>query len=87
MVYIDRETIGQGEEIPENCSIIECDNVQGGYLAERELIIKGARNITVVMLRTEMSTTQKRLLGFQMALKEAGMTWRECPGSKLWSLL
>lgn len=81
IVYIDRDPKGQGEDIPENYSIIECDNVQGGYLAGHELITKGARNITFVKLRAEMSTTRKRLLGFQQALKEAGMTWRECQES------
>lgn len=80
IVYIDRDPGEKCSDIPEKYIMIECDNVQGGYLAGHELIAKGAQNLSFVMLSTEMSTTRKRLLGFQQALEEAGIVLKESQG-------
>lgn len=74
-VYIDRDPRNTKPELGDEFELIECDNIQGGYLAGRELIEKGARNIAYVCYNRELSTIRKRLQGFEMALKESGMEY------------
>lgn len=72
-VYIDRDPHITKTEVNDNYVMIECDNVQGGYLAGRELVKKGARNIAYVCYGKELSTIKKRIQGCNSALQEAGI--------------
>lgn len=69
IVFIDRDPRDNHPGI-EDYALFECDNIQGGYLAGCELAEKGAKNIAYVCFNTEFSTTKKRLMGFEKALKE-----------------
>ena len=73
-VYIDRDPRDmKREEKPgseENYATIECDNIQGGYLAGQELACKGAKKIAYVCYGGTLSTIKKRLQGFKEALAE-----------------
>ena len=73
-VYIDRDPRDmKREEKPgseENYAMIECDNIQGGYLAGQELACKGAKKIAYVCYGGTLSTIKKRLQGFKEALAE-----------------
>lgn len=59
-------------ELDENYAMIECDNIQGGYLAGQELVKKGSKKIGFVCYGGEFSTTKKRIQGLKRALEEAG---------------
>lgn len=72
-IYIDRDPREVNADLDDNYVMIECDNIQGGYLAGRELVQKGARNMAVVCHNQNLSTIKKRIQGFCSALKEAGM--------------
>lgn len=73
-VYIDRDPRDMKREgqtgTEENYAMIECDNIQGGYLAGQELARKGARKIAYVCYGGTLSTIKKRLQGFKKALAE-----------------
>ena len=73
-IYIDRAPAeikrGEKHKVEENYAMIECDNIQGGYLAGQELARKGARKIAYVCYGETLPTIQKRLKGFQTALSE-----------------
>lgn len=79
-VYIDRDPRNTKPELKDDFELIECDNIQGGYLAGRELIGKGAKKITFVRFDIGLSTDKKRLQGFQKALEEAGMEFNPDAG-------
>ena len=53
------------------------DNRQAGGLATRYLIERGHRNIAYIGGRENCLIRQQRLLGYQAALKQYGMPWRE----------
>ncbi|MDO4260858.1 MAG: LacI family DNA-binding transcriptional regulator [Eubacteriales bacterium] len=72
-VYIDRDPRDMETELDENYVMIECDNMQGGYLAGEELAKKGARRIAYVCYGGTLSTVKKRIEGFQHAMEEAGI--------------
>ena len=72
-VYIDRDPRNTKPELEDDFELIECDNIQGGYLAGKELLEKGAKKIAYVCFNPELSTIQKRLQGFEMALQEVGL--------------
>lgn len=72
-VYIDRDPRDMKTELDDNYAMIECDNIQGGYLAGQELVKKGARKIAYVCYGGNLSTTKKRIQGCRAALQEAGL--------------
>lgn len=76
-VYIDRdpkdmERTGM-QDSEESYVMIECDNVNGGYLAGQELAKKGARKIAYVCYGETLSTIKRRIHGFKKALSEYGI--------------
>lgn len=72
-VYLDR--------IPENikytgqCISVESDHEQGGYIATKELIKQGCRNVGIVLHDAEISTKahEMRYIGYKRALEEANI--------------
>lgn len=58
---------------------VGCDNVKGGYLATSHLLRQGYRRIALLgrMPRTEAAGLAMRLLGYQDALEEYGIEFRE----------
>lgn len=72
-VYIDRDPRETQIKPAQNYAMIECDNIQGGYLAGQELVKKGARKIAYVCFNSTLSTIKKRIQGFEEALREAGI--------------
>ena len=70
-VYIDRDPRDTRKNLDENYAMIECDNIQGGYLAGQELARKGYRKIAYVCFNRTLSTIKKRIQGFLTALEEA----------------
>ncbi len=74
-VYIDRDPRNTCPELEDDFELIECDNIQGGYLAGRELARKSAGKIAYVCYNRNLSTVKKRLQGFEQALKEAGLSY------------
>ncbi|HIS07598.1 MAG TPA: substrate-binding domain-containing protein, partial [Candidatus Choladocola avistercoris] len=74
-VFIDRDPRDTQINLDENYAMIECDNIQGGYLAGQELVRKGARKIAYVCYDQTLSTVKKRIQGFRSALQEAGVAF------------
>lgn len=74
-VYIDRDPRNTRPELEDDFELIECDNIQGGYLAGRELAEKSTGKIGYVCYNKNLSTVKKRLQGFHEALKEAGLSF------------
>lgn len=72
-VYIDRDPRDTRTNLDENYAMIECDNIQGGYLAGQELARKGSRKIAYVCFGKTLSTVKKRIQGFLSALQDAGI--------------
>lgn len=72
-VYVDRDPRSTRPDMKDNFELIECDNIQGGYLAGKELVEKGARNLMYVCYNPDLPTNIKRILGFRQALEEAGV--------------
>lgn len=68
-VFIDRFP----DEIHENYCLISSDNIQGGYLATKELIDRGCRNILLVTSRKQISAYMDRFEGYVRALMQGGM--------------
>lgn len=60
-------------ESQENFSLVSSDNVQGGYLATRELLEQGCRKILLLTGHDHVSGYQDRRRGYVQALREAGM--------------
>ena len=75
-VYIDRDP---RDSIPDfdDYAMVECDNIQGGYLAGMELIEQGCRHICLASYPFFISTHRKRLQGFRQAMEEAGIDFPE----------
>ncbi|MGM9668338.1 MAG: LacI family DNA-binding transcriptional regulator [Faecousia sp.] len=55
-----------------NYNLVSSDNVQGGYIATRELLDQGCRKILIMTGREHVSGYRERLQGYQKALREAG---------------
>ncbi|MGF7141829.1 LacI family transcriptional regulator [Anaerotaenia torta] len=53
--------------------IIESDNVQGGYLATRELLDKGCRKIIMLTDYRRLSSQKARIEGYEKAHRESGI--------------
>lgn len=70
VVYIDRA--------PRNARmLILSDNEEGGYLAARELLVKGCARILLLRDVRGAATIRFRKEGYKRALKEWGIPWRE----------
>lgn len=67
-VFIDRSASDVSDAI-----VIESDNLQGGYLATKELIQHGCRRIALVRDKRNISTQTNRQAGYEKALTEAGI--------------
>jgi len=65
-IFIDRSL---SEET--NCITIESDNVQGGYLATRELIENNCKKIVLIRDKRNISTVEDRHKGYRNAFLEA----------------
>lgn len=76
-VYIDRAPIDRELEEDDYFVMIECDNFNGGYLAGRELIKKGAGKICFIVDNRDVSTHRERLKGLRKALAEEGLSLEE----------
>ncbi|MBR2528604.1 MAG: LacI family DNA-binding transcriptional regulator [Blautia sp.] len=73
IVYVDRDPRDAQDMTEENYTLIECDNIQGGYLAGEELIRKGCRHIAYIVFDQTVSTHRKRLQGLRSALSKADL--------------
>lgn len=69
-IYIDRIP----EHTKKNSFKISSDNAQGGYLAARELLDCGCRNILMITSRKRVCAYTERQEGYTKALLEAGMS-------------
>ncbi|MFZ7130854.1 MAG: LacI family DNA-binding transcriptional regulator [Eubacteriales bacterium] len=67
-VFIDRILNDETDAV-----FIESDNVQGGYLATKELIEHHCKNILLVRDKRSISPPEKRQEGYVKALKEANI--------------
>lgn len=76
-LYIDRDPRDIQIKLSEEHAMIECDNIQGGYLAGRELLQKGVRNPRVVGYNVNLSTIRKRIDGFRKAFEDAEIALSE----------
>ncbi|MDO4633698.1 MAG: LacI family DNA-binding transcriptional regulator [Eubacteriales bacterium] len=79
-VYIDRDPRNSIPDMQKNFELIESDNIQGGYLAGKELAKKGVKNATYICFNRGMSTVKKRLSGFISALEDYGVNYHEDHG-------
>ncbi len=68
-VFIDRVP----DKALGNYCTVESDNVQGGYLATKELLDCGCKNILLLTSRKKISGYADRFEGYVKALLEAGM--------------
>ncbi len=68
-VYIDRIPAEPGQ----NDCMITSDNVEGGYLATKELLEQGARRILFMTSRRRVSCYAERFEGYCKALREFGL--------------
>lgn len=57
--------------------IVESDNLNGGYLAGKELVESGAKRILVLRDYRDLSVVTDRCKGFERALQEAGLEMQE----------
>lgn len=71
-IYVDRDPRNTTPDLENDFELIECDNIQGGYLAGKELTEKGCRRAAYVCFNEALSTIRKRRQGFEKALEEAG---------------
>lgn len=67
-VYIDRNPSNQ-----ENSMVIESDNIQGGYIATKELINNNCKKILLIRDCRTISTQENRYLGYKKALAESNI--------------
>ncbi|MBQ9210477.1 MAG: LacI family DNA-binding transcriptional regulator [Clostridia bacterium] len=76
VIYIDRHP---GNSVSEKDNIIiESDNRMGGYIATKELIERGCKNVVCVSFHREISAHENRILGYLDAVREAGLPERVC---------
>lgn len=68
-IYIDRIP----EHTQKNTFMLSSDNIQGGYLAAKELLDCGCRKILVVTSRRRVSAYTERLEGCKKAIAERGL--------------
>lgn len=67
-VYIDRKPSNET-----NAIVITSDNFQGGYLATKELIENGCKDIIILRDSRQISPQQDRYLGYKKAIEEANI--------------
>ena len=71
-IYLDR-SVRSGDQEERESLCISSDNRRGGYLAARELIDRGCRNLCIVCFSKQPVKGNFRFLGYSDALSEAGM--------------
>jgi LacI family transcriptional regulator len=74
-VFIDRTPVTSLKD--NQYILIESDNIQGGYLATKELLDKGCRNVIMLTDRRRLSSQADRIKGYQKAHEEAGIPFPE----------
>lgn len=57
--------------------LVQSDNVRAGYMLARHLIEQGAKRLAFLTLPQSGSATLERILGFSLAVREAGLKWSE----------
>lgn len=75
-VYIDR-SVQKPDQGMEDAPIISSDSRHGAYLATRELVEKGCRNICIVCFSKQSVEKNLRFLGYVDAMKETGFPVKE----------
>ena len=73
MTGILRRTLLVDQSRRENDVIVTSDNVEGGYLAGKELLEQGCVRPVIVTSRRSVSCYEDRKKGFDRALDEAGI--------------
>lgn len=71
-VFIDRTPVSEDPE--KHYIFIESDNVQGGYLATKELLDRGCRKIVLLADKRRLSSQAARIEGYRKAHAEAEVT-------------
>lgn len=71
IVVFDREV--EGLRVP----LVLCDNQEGGRAATEYLLRLGRKNIAFISGKRGVSTSWERLVGYQKALEESGVGFRE----------
>jgi LacI family transcriptional regulator len=74
-VFIDRTPVVQSSD--EQYIVIESDNIQGGYLATKELLDQGCRRIVMLTDKRRLSSQTDRIEGYRKAHQEAGVPTEE----------
>ena len=74
IVYVDRDPRDQKDPAEFNYTLVECDNIEGGYLAGKELTEKGCRKIAYIVYDITVSNHKKRFQGLRDALQERGVS-------------
>lgn len=69
MVFIDRFP----KEAQEHDCMISSDNIEGGFLATKELLDQGCRNILIMTSRKPISVYTDRFEGYVRALTKSGL--------------
>ena len=69
MVFIDRFP----RQAQENDCMISSDNIEGGFLATRELLEQGCKNILIMTSRKPISVYTDRFEGYVRALTQSGL--------------
>lgn len=70
MIFIDRY-------VEDSSIFIESDNLNGGYMATKELINSGCKKIMIMKSSREISAYKSRFLGYLKALDEKKITFSE----------
>lgn len=68
-IFIDRFP----SEVQDSCCMISSDNIQGGFLATKELIDQGCKKILLMTSRKQISAYMDRFEGYVRALIQSGM--------------
>lgn len=74
-VFIDRTPVTESPD--KHYIVIESDNVQGGYLATKELLDSGCRKIVLLTDKRRLSSQAARIEGYRKAHAEAGVLVKE----------
>lgn len=67
-VFLDRLPA----RLPAGCSLISSDNIQGGYLATKELLDQGCRKILILTSEEPVTSYIDRYKGYCRAMEEGG---------------
>lgn len=60
-----------------NIVLIQSNHEEGGYLATKQLIDEGCKNIVILLSRISLSSTKERFAGYKRALQEFSIPFQE----------